>query len=140
MTETIHVGPLRLRFLRDRHQTGGSLDMFEMTCPPDARMPEAHHHRDWDETVYGLVGTITFTVDDRLVDVGPGDTLFIPRGAVHRFDNRSGAEVTCLCVLTPGVLGPEYFRELGAYLAEGQPDRARVRDILLRHGLVPSSG
>ena len=140
MTETIQVGPLQLRFLRDKHETTGSLDMFEMTCPPEGQMPEAHHHRDWDETVYGLTGTITFTVEDRRVEVGPGETLFISRGAVHRFDNRSGAEATCLCVLTPGLLGPDYFRELGAYLARGQPERSRVREILLRHGLVPACG
>ena len=140
MTETIKVGALELRFLRDKHETNGSLDMFEMTCPPDGQMPEAHHHRDWDETAYGLTGTLTFTVDGKPAPLGPGDTLFIPRGVVHRFDNRSGAVATCLSVLTPGVLGPEYFRELGAYLAKGKPDPAVMREILLKHGLVPASG
>ena len=140
MGETIRVGTLELRFLRDKHETHGSLDMFEMTCPPDGRMPEAHYHRDWDETAYGLTGALTFTVDGTPIELGPGDTLFIPRGTVHRFDNRSGADATCLCILTPGVLGPDYFRELGAYLAKGKPDREVVREILLRHGLVPVPG
>lgn len=140
MSEIIRVGSLELTFLRDRHETSGSLDMFEMTCPAEGRMPEAHYHRDWDETVYGLAGTLTFMIEDKAVDLGPGATLFIPRGIVHRFDNRSGAVARCLTVLTPGVLGPEYFRELGAYLAKGPPDRAVVREILLRHGLVPAGG
>jgi quercetin dioxygenase-like cupin family protein len=101
-------------------------------------MPVAHCHRNWDETVYGLEGTITFKVDGAEHAVGPGDTLFIKRGIVHGFDNRSGADVTCLVALTPGVLGPEYFRELAALIAKGPPDEAAVHEIMLRHGLVPA--
>lgn len=138
MPELIRIGPLELRFLRSKHDTGGSLDMFEMVVPPTGRMPVPHYHRDWDETVYGLEGTVTFTVDDTAHAIGPGDTLFIPRGVVHGFDNRSGAVATCLSVLTPGVLGPDYFRELAALVAAGPPDAAKLREIMLRHGLVPA--
>lgn len=138
MAEEIRIGPLTLRFMRDKHGTGGSLDLFEMTVPPDGEMPVAHYHRDWDETVYGLSGAVTFTVDGEPKDVGPGETLFIPRGVVHGFDNRSGAVATCLSVLTPGVLGPDYFRELAALVSAGPPEEARVREIMLRHGLVPA--
>ncbi len=138
MTETIQVGPLVLHFLRDKHETAGSLDMFEMVVPPDSRMPVAHFHRDWDEAVYGLEGTVTFTVDGVAHPVGPGGTLFIRRGVVHGFDNRSGAVAKCLAVLTPGVLGPEYFRELASLVAAGPPDEAKLREIMLRHNLVPA--
>ena len=136
--ESIRIGPLELRFLRSKHDTGGGLDLFEMTVPPSGRMPVAHYHRDWDETVYGLTGTVTFTVGGAPHAVGPGDSLFIQRGVVHGFDNRSGATATCLSVLTPGVLGPEYFRELAALVAAGPPDEAKVREIMFRHGLVPA--
>lgn len=137
MPETISLGSLELRFLRDKHDTDGSLDVFEMTLAPDGRMPVPHYHESWEETVYGVSGTVTYTVEGRLHDVGPGAALFIPRGKVHGFDNRSGAPATCLCVLTPGVLGPEYFRELAALIAAGRPDPAKVREIMLRHGLIP---
>lgn len=138
MPEIIRVGPVELRFLQSKHDTHGSLDLFEMTLPSGGRMPVPHHHRDWDETVYGLVGTITFTVDGTAHDVGPGDCLFIPRGVVHGFDNRSGATATCLSALTPGVLGPEYFCELAALLAAGPPDEAMMGEVMLRHGLIPA--
>jgi quercetin dioxygenase-like cupin family protein len=138
MTETIRVGPLELRFLLSRHDTGDSLDMFEMTVPPSGQMSVAHYHRDWDETVYGLSGTITFTVAGTPCSIGPGAHLFIPRGVVHGFDNRSGATATCLVVLAPGVLGPEYIRELATLVAAGPPDEAKIREIMLRHGLVPA--
>ncbi len=47
------------------------------------------------------------------IDVAPGQSLCIPRGAVHRFDNHGSEDVKPLCVISPGVLGPEYFREMG---------------------------
>ena len=138
VAETIHIGPLILDFLRDKHETAGSLDMFEMIVPPDGQMPVGHYHRDWDETVYGLSRTVTFIVDNTSYAIGPGDTLFIRRSVVHGFNNRSGAAAKCLVVLTPGVLGPEYFRELAALVAAGPPDASTVREIMLRHGLVPA--
>ena len=138
MPEIIHIGPLELRFLRSKHDTDGSLDMFEMVVPPSGQMPVPHYHRNWDETVYGLTGMVTFTVDGKPHDIRPGDHLFIPRGAVHGFDNRSGFTAVCLSVLTPGVLGPEYFRELADLVAKGPPDEAEVREVMGRHGLVPA--
>ena len=138
MPETIKVGGLEIRFLRTKHDTNGSLDLFEMTVPPMGQMPVAHYHRDWDETAYGLEGTLTFTVDGKANALGPGDTLFIPRGVVHAFDNRSGAPAKCLSALTPGILGPEYFHELATLIVAGPPDEAAVREIMLRHGLVPA--
>ena len=138
MPETIHVGPLQIRFLRSKHDTGGSLDLFEMVVPPTGRMPVAHYHQNWEETAYGLEGTLTFVVDGQPHEVGPGNTVFVPRGVVHSFANRSGAPCKVLSVLTPGVLGPEYFRELGALAAAGPPDPGRMREVMLRHGLVPA--
>jgi quercetin dioxygenase-like cupin family protein len=140
MPEDIRVGSLELRFLCSKHDSAGGLDMFEMICPAAGRMPVPHDHRDWDETIYGLSGVVTFTVDGKLVEIGRGDTVFIRRGVVHGFDNRSAAPARCLCVLTPGVLGPEFFREMGAELAaDTPPDPAKMRTIMECHGLVPAA-
>ncbi|MFC3126033.1 cupin domain-containing protein [Pseudoroseomonas globiformis] len=138
MPEMIEFGSFQLRFLRNRHDTGGSLDMFELTLQPQGRMPVPHYHESWEETVYGLSGVVTYTVEGVPHEIGAGDTLFIPRGKVHGFSNISGSVARCLCILTPGVLGPEYFRELAALLAAGKPDPAAVRSIMLRYGLVPA--
>jgi len=137
LTETIRIGGLCLRFLQSKAETDGSLDLFEMTVEPDARMPVPHYHESWDETVYGLAGVITFRVDGNDVALGPGKTVFIRRGIVHAFSNRSPEPATCLCILSPGILGAGYFREMAALLAAGGPDPAKMREIMLRHGLVP---
>ena len=121
------MGGLQVRFLRSKDQTKGSLDMFEMAVQPAARMPMPHYHETWDETVYGLSGTTTWRINGRDTSVGPGQTAFIPRGTVHIFRNDTDVAASCLCVLTPGVLGPDYFREIAAWLATSNPDPADMK-------------
>jgi len=71
------------------------------------------------------------------VPIGPGQSVFIKRGIVHAFNNETQEPATCLSVLTPGVLGPDYFREIAAILTSGTPDPSRMKAIMLRYGLVP---
>lgn len=138
MAEDIRIGGMQMRFLHSKHDTAGALDMFEVSIMAKARMPVPHYHRDWDETLYGIEGTTTFTVAGARVDVGPGETLFIPRGIVHGFVNETQGTTKMLCVLTPGVLGPEYFREMAAAIEGGAPpDPKKLGEIMNRYGLIP---
>lgn len=140
-TERIRIGSLEIRFLLEGAATGGSLAMFEFDVPASARVPIAHSHDAYEETIYGLKGTLTWTVEGRVHSVGPGEVLCIARGAVHRFDNTSGADTTMLAVVTPGVLSPDYFRELAALVAAasgGPPDMAAIAGVMRRHGLTPT--
>ena len=138
MPEIIRIGGVELRFLRSKEETGGSLDMFEMTLQPNARMPVPHHHEGWDETVYGLAGTSTWRIGGREVEVAPGGTAFIWRGIVHGFTNRGSLDAKFLAIATPGVFGPAYFREIGDVLAaEGPPDLGTIANVMRRHGLTP---
>ena len=139
MVEHIKIGAMELRFLKSKHDTNGALDMFEVTVPPNSRMPVPHHHRDWEETVYGLEGRTAFTVAGERKDLGPGDVLFIPRGVVHGFVNETQATAKMLAVLTPGVLGPEFFREMSVAVAgPTPPDPTKLGEIMKRYGLIPA--
>lgn len=137
MIETISVGGLTLEFLETRDTTGGSMDMFRFTAAPKARMPVPHYHESWDEAVYGLAGEMLFTVDGKDIPVRPGESLFIRRGVVHGFRNETTGLATCLSVLSPGALGVAYFREIAALAEKGAPDPARMKDVMLRYGLIP---
>jgi quercetin dioxygenase-like cupin family protein len=140
-TEHIRIGQLEIRFLLEGTVTAGSLAMFEFDVPANARVPIAHSHDAYEETIYGLRGMLTWTVEGRVHSVGPGEVLSIPRGAVHRFDNTSGAEATMLAVVTPGVLSPDYFRELAALVdaaAGGPPNVTAIAGVMRRHGLTPA--
>ncbi len=136
--EVIRIGGLELRFLLSSDGTGGSLGLFEMTVQPNARMPIAHHHESWDETIYGLAGATAWRVGGRDVTLSPGESLFIERGVVHGFRNDTQAPASCLCILTPAVLDPGYFREMAALLTGGALDPAKMKETMLRHGLVPA--
>ena len=84
---------------------------------------------------------LTWTVDGKKIDVGPGQALCIPRGTVHRFDNNGDRDVKALCVITPAAIGPEFFREAAEIInaaAGGPPDRAKMIAFMLRHGLTPA--
>src|SRR3954466_7139379 len=112
MSDTIEFGSLQLRFLHSKDDTAGSLDLFEMTLQPNARMPIPHYHDRWDETIYGLSGISTWRIDTKDIAGGAGESLFIKRGGVHGFINRSPRPAPCLCILSPGVLGPQYFKDM----------------------------
>jgi len=140
--ETIRLGPLGVRFLITGDDARGGVAMFEVTVPASQRlMAPAHSHDHYEETIYGIDGVLTWTVDGRAIEVGPGQALCIPRGAVHRFDNKGGIDARALCVITPAEIGPDYFRETFAVLnaaAGGPPDKAKLVEIMRRHGLTPA--
>jgi hypothetical protein len=56
---------------------------------------------------------------------------------VHGFTNRTTEAASCLCTLSPGVLGPQYFRDMAGLLSAGTPDPAKMRETMLRYGLIP---
>ena len=146
-TLDLHVNPsdetlLTVRFLLTADNSSGSIAGFELTVPGGQHPPApAHSHDHYEETIYGIDGVLTWTVDGKQIDVGPGHALCIPRGSVHRFDNRGSQDVKALCVITPAALSPQYFRECAEVIdatAGGSPDRARLAEIMRRHDLTPA--
>jgi quercetin dioxygenase-like cupin family protein len=139
--EQINVGGLAIRFLVEGPESHGSVAVFEFDVPAGAKLPTAHSHDGYEETIYGLEGVLTWTIEGVPTDIGPGEALCIPRGAVHRFDNTGDVDATALAVVTPGILGPDYFRELAAIVdaaAGGPPDFAAMREVMRKHGLTPA--
>lgn len=135
----VRIGSLELRFIVEETQSSGRLVMFEMTVPPQARVPAPHYHRDVDEAVYVLEGTLTMSLDGQRHELHPGDSLFVPRGRVHGFENLAAVTARSLAVLTPGSIGRRYFEEIAAAInVPGKPDLPTIKDIMLRHGLVPA--
>ena len=141
--EIIRLGPLALRFLVTGENSGGSVAAFEVSVPGAKRLAApAHSHDGFEETIYGIAGVLTWTVDGQPIDMGPGQALCIPRGAVHRFDNNGSEDAKVLCVITPAAIGPQFFRESAEVIdaaAGGPPDPARLMAIMRAHGLTPAA-
>ena len=144
-TEEIRFGGLAIRYLIDGTTSTSPLSMFEFTVAPGAKVPIAHSHDAYEETCYALEGSLTLTLwsadgEPQRHETAPGDSLVIPRGIVHRFDNLSAAPTRTLAIITPGILGAAYFREIAAVLqasAGGPPDPKALGAVMLRHGLTP---
>ena len=131
-----------MRFLITGEHATGSIALFELTVPAAQRLAAAaHSHDHYEETIYGIEGVLTWTVDGKPIDVGAGQALCIPRGAIHRFDNNGTQDAKALCAITPAAIGPQYFREAAEVIvaaAGGPPDRVKMAEIMRRHGLTPA--
>ena len=139
--EEIKAGELAIRFLVEGERSGGSVAVFEFDVPAGAKVPVGHRHDGYEETIYGLEGVLTWTIEGTATDVSPGEALCIPRGAVHQFDNTRDVDARALAIVTPGILGPDYFREVAAILdtaAGGPPDLTAIAAVMRRHGLTPA--
>jgi quercetin dioxygenase-like cupin family protein len=137
--EAIKLGPLGIRFLLTGDDSGGSVSVFEVFVPAGHKLPAPAHRNDaYEETLYGIEGVLTWTVDGTPIEVGPGQALCIPRGAAHRFDNFGSEDVKQLAVITPAIMGPAYFREVAEIIgaAGGPPDRAKMIEVFRRHGMT----
>src|SRR5215472_8417187 len=140
--EEIKVGEMAIRFLLEGSQTSGSAAIFEFDVPAGAAIAGAHSHDGYDETIYGLEGVLTWAIEGTPTKDGPNDAIFIPRGAVHHFDNGGEVDAKALAIATPGVIGPDFFREVGAILdaaAGSPPDLAALGAVMRTHGLTPAA-
>ena len=140
-SDTIRVGEFGVRFLVEAADSNGSASVFECHVPANSRMPAPHSHDGFEETIYGLEGTTTWTIDEETVDVGPGKAVCVRRGQIHGFQNHGDIDATFLAIATPALFGPAYFREIAEVLAAsagGPPNLAAIGEVMRRHGLTPA--
>jgi len=140
--EVITFGGLNIRFLLTGTDTNGSVSIFEFSVPAGQKIPAPAHKNDaYEEVLYGIEGVLTWTIDGKTYEVGPGQAVCIPRGAVHRFDNFGSKDAKQLAFITPAIMGPGYFREIreafmDAAKTKTHPDSARMVDIFRRSGMT----
>src|ERR1700751_1590159 len=109
--EVIKFGGMEIHYCQEAPDTINSITMFKCVIHAGAKIAAAHYHENFDETVFGLKGVASYTVDGKNIEVHPGDSIFIPRGAVHAFANKTDETVEVLCMANPGVFGPNYFKD-----------------------------
>jgi quercetin dioxygenase-like cupin family protein len=138
--DPITVGDMTIQFLVEGADSDGSVSVFRCDLPAATRLPVAHSHDRFDETIYGLSGTTTWTVNGVANEVRTGEALLIPRGSVHSFAVTGDEDASILCVASPGLFGPDYFRDVAAVVdaaGDGPPDVAGLVAVMKRHGLTP---
>ncbi len=132
----IQIGGIGIRYLIDGTETGAGMGVFELTVAPGSRVPPAHSHRDNEELVYVLEGTLRYSVDGETRDLVPGERMYTPKGSVHAFSNPHEAPAKALIILTPDI-GAQYFRDIAEVVKiPGPPNPAAMAEIMTRYGLT----
>jgi quercetin dioxygenase-like cupin family protein len=114
---------------------GGRFAIVEHPIDPGVLAPPHTHSRE-DELCYVLEGRVGLKVGEDVIDAGPGDYVFRPRGIPHAFWNATTEPARILEIITPAGF-EQYFLEV-AVLAQRQvdpfdPQRAELRE---RYGLT----
>ena len=114
MAETLRLTPGETVTIRE-----SSPDLLEVegAWAPEGKPPPPHFHPSQDEHFEILEGTLTARVDGEERDLGPGDTLDIPRGAKHQIWNRTGSPARALWQTRPARRTESWFRSIGASTA-----------------------
>jgi mannose-6-phosphate isomerase-like protein (cupin superfamily) len=132
--ETVHLYALGVRFMMEGEATGGGFSLVEHPLPARALGAPVHTHRNEDEYSYVLEGRIGVQLGDEVLECGPGELVFKPRGVAHAFWNAGDEPARLLELISPaGFEG--YFRELAPLLAAPERDEAAIREVVDRYEL-----
>ena len=82
--------------------------------------PPKHFHPEQDERFDVTEGTVRVELDGEVRDLGPGDSLEIPRGTVHRLWNPEGEAARAIWQTFPAGRTEQWFRALDALHREGR--------------------
>src|SRR6195256_6211530 len=77
------VGGIGVRFMIDGHESGGGFALVEHPMGPRALAAPMHRHTREDEYSYVLEGRMGALLGDDVLEAGPGDLVFKPRGEGH---------------------------------------------------------
>ena len=118
--------------------TAGAFSLLRIVNPPRCWTPP-HLHRNEDETVFVLTGTLRVETEEQVTDLEPGQVIVLPRGRPHRLGNAGVEEACCLVLCTPGGFD-DFVRAGGRSMPEGGPtmnetDVARLVEAAPRYGV-----
>jgi mannose-6-phosphate isomerase-like protein (cupin superfamily) len=137
--EVISLGPIQMRILEGGRTTDHRLGIGEITLAPHTDGPLQHRHASHDEGFYVVAGTARFTVGDTTYDAPAGTLVMVPPGAPHTFANPGDQPAVLLNTFTPD-LYVQYFRDLHAMIASGQPLTAEASaQVMSRYATTPAT-
>jgi quercetin dioxygenase-like cupin family protein len=132
--EAVRLLALGVRFMIDGERTGGAFSLVEHPLPPRALGAPVHTHHNEDEYSYVLEGRVGVQLGPEVLEAGPGDLLFKPRGVAHAFWNASDEPARLLELISPAGF-EHYFRELAPLLAATARDEAAIGEVVARYQL-----
>jgi mannose-6-phosphate isomerase-like protein (cupin superfamily) len=124
MTRTADFPSLGNRYLIESSDTDGRFALIEHTIAPRTLAAPMHVHEHEDEYSFVLQGRMGAQIGDDVVEAGPGELVFKPRGIPHAFWNPGDEETRLLELISPGEFA-NYFTELAPLINDlGDPAEA----------------
>lgn len=128
------LGTIGVRFLIGRADTGERFSLVEHPMSPRALAAPLHLHTREDEHSFVLEGRMGALLGDEVVEAGPGDLVFKPRGQWHTFWNAGDEPCRILEIISPAGF-EEFFRELSDMGGATEADPDAFRRLRERYGL-----
>src|SRR5690349_13610524 len=128
------LGSIGVRFMIDGYEAGERFSLVEHPMSPRSLAAPVHRHTREDEYSYVLEGRMGALLGDDVVEAGPGDLVFKPRGQWHTFWNAGDEPCRILEIISPAGF-ERFFQELsdlGGVLAAA-PEA--VDELSRRYGL-----
>jgi mannose-6-phosphate isomerase-like protein (cupin superfamily) len=114
VTDTLKLTPTESVTIRSA--TPEALEV-EAEYGPNGSPPPKHLHPAQDERFRVLEGALRVRVDGVERELGSGEAIEIPRGAVHQMWNPGSAQTRVIWETRPAGRTEQWFRELGALQA-----------------------
>src|SRR5215831_522058 len=95
-----YMGSL-MTFLAKGSETGGRFALMEYHTKPGNEPPPHVHERE-HELYFVLEGTMRFYCEDKTLDIGAGEVVFLPQGKPHAFACTSAVVRTLIFVQATG--------------------------------------
>jgi quercetin dioxygenase-like cupin family protein len=116
-SETLTITPTESVTIR--HSSAEALEV-EALYAPEGHAPPKHFHPDQDEHFEVLEGELRTRVDGTEQMLSAGETIDIPRGAVHQMWNPAGEPARVVWRTTPRLRTERWFRAIDRLHREGK--------------------
>lgn len=125
-------GGIRIEIQLGGEDTGGAFCLLVDEPPVGWSIP-AHRHRGEAETIHVVAGAFEVEVDGVRSRLGPGQTVHVPRGAVHSSSNVGDEPGRRLVVFSPAGI-ERFFLEAGSDSPDAAVDPRAGLAVAVRHG------
>ncbi|MFD0619615.1 cupin domain-containing protein [Paenibacillus sp. GCM10027629] len=79
----------------------GSIEMVLMKLPPESQSAEKPMRHIGEEVAYVLAGEVVLFIGDDVETLYHGDSVKIPPGMQHKWENKSDQDATVIFAITP---------------------------------------
>ena len=87
-----------IEWLVDRHDGAPNFEMRKFRIRPGGSIPK-HFHPSIEHEQYVLRGRYTVGIGSQIYEVKEGDSIYIPKGTPHWYQNSGDQEAEFLCIV-----------------------------------------